>query len=98
MIEAFVFIPPGICIGNNVFIGPHTVFTNHKHPENRKKAPFVPEITIVQDNVTIGANCTIGPNITLRRGCTIGMGSVVTGDISEKALAYGNPAREVPFT
>src|SRR3989339_670944 len=32
-IEAFVFIPKGVTIGKNVFIGPATKFTNDKYPK-----------------------------------------------------------------
>lgn len=95
-IEAFSFIPPGVEIGDNCFIGPHVVFTNHKHPEWRNKR-FIPERTIVEDDVTIGAGSVILPGVRLHRGCTVGAGSMVTTDIPEDALVYGNPARQIPF-
>ncbi len=31
-IEAFAFIPPGVVIEDEVFIGPHACFTNDKYP------------------------------------------------------------------
>ncbi len=32
-IEAFAFIPPGVVIEDEVFIGPHVCFTNDKYPK-----------------------------------------------------------------
>lgn len=92
LIEAFVFIPPGVEIGNNVFVGPHTCFTNHKHPRIMG-LKFTPERTVVEDGVVIGANCTILPGIVLGKGCTIGAGSVVVKSVPRGATVYGNPAQ-----
>ena len=89
-----VFIPENVIVGDNVFLGPHVVFTNDKHaPSNgawRSEPP-----TIVEDDVSIGANATILPNITLGRGCKIGAGSVVTKSGSPGAVVAGNPARDM---
>ena len=35
-IQAFVFIPEGVIIGNNVFIGPNVTFVNDKFPRSKK--------------------------------------------------------------
>ena len=89
-IEAFSFIPPGVEIGNNVFIGPHVCFTNDKHPPSL--IDFVPLKTIVEDGVSIGAGAIILPGITLHKNCVIGAGSVVTRDIAKGITVFGNPA------
>ena len=58
------FIPENVVINNNVFIGPHVVFTNDKYAPSqgawRKEKP-----TIVSEGCSIGANSTILPNLTL---------------------------------
>ncbi len=90
-IGSFVFIPPGVTIQDDVFIGPGTTFTNDKHPPSDGK--YWRE-TLVESGVSIGAGCTICPGVTLHRGCSIGAGSVVTKDVPEGVLVYGNPARE----
>ncbi len=66
-IQNHVCVWDGVTIGENCFIGPHTSFTNCKHPEKRltRKGPFTPDKTIIGDNVTIGANTTIIAPITL---------------------------------
>ena len=87
-IQAFTFIPEGVRIGNNVFLGPRVTFTNDKHPPSNEWL-----ITIVGDNVSIGAGATILPGISLGNGCRIGAGAVVTKDIPPNVVACGVPAR-----
>lgn len=87
-IQAFAFIPEGVTIGNNVFIGPHVCFTNDKNPPSGNWAK-----TVVEDHVTIGANATILPGITLGRGCKVGAGAVVTKSIPNGQTWIGNPAK-----
>lgn len=89
-IQAFTFIPKGVQVGNNVFIGPGVVFTNDKYPPSDNWLE-----TVIEDNVSIGAGVIILPGLTLRKGCKIGAGSVVTKDVSEGELVYGNPARRI---
>jgi acetyltransferase-like isoleucine patch superfamily enzyme len=92
-IQAFVFIPEGVKIGNRVFIGPHVCFTNDKHPTSHGAWELL--TTVVEDEVSIGANATILPGITLGYGCTVGAGAVVTKDVPANATVVGNPAREL---
>ena len=40
----------------------------------------------------IGANATVVCGVTLGRYAMVGAGSVVTRDVPDHALAYGNPA------
>lgn len=95
-IQNNVYIPEGVTIHSNAFIGPAVTFTNVKHPHaNGLNIHGQFEKTLVRSGCSIGAGSTILPGITLDRGCTIGAGSVVTKDIPELALAYGNPARVV---
>jgi acetyltransferase-like isoleucine patch superfamily enzyme len=91
-IQAFVFIPDNVVIGNRVFVGPHTCFTNDPHPPSHGAWKEL-DPTVVEDDVSIGANCTILPNITLGKGCKIGAGSVVTKSVKDGDTVYGNPAR-----
>ena len=86
-VQAFAFIPTGVRIESDVFIGPHVCFTNDKHPPSNEWL-----ITTVADGVSIGANSTILPGISIGANARIGAGSVVTKDVPAGALVYGNPA------
>lgn len=84
----------GVSIGDDVFVGPNVVFTNDLAP--RAANHTGPEdwlATEVGDGASIGANSTILSGIRLGRSCMVGAGSVVTRDVPDHALVYGNPAR-----
>jgi UDP-2-acetamido-3-amino-2,3-dideoxy-glucuronate N-acetyltransferase len=87
-IQAFAFIPEGVTLGDNVFIGPHVTFTNDKHPPSVDWSE-----TVVEDEVSIGAGAVILPGITIQAGATIGAGAVVTKDVPAGWTVKGNPAR-----
>ena len=84
----------GLRIGNNVCIGPNATFTNDKHPKSGNR-DFECMKTIVEDDVSIGANATILPGVKLGKGCVIGAGAVVTKDVPMGMTVVGNPAREI---
>lgn len=92
-IQAFAFIPEGVTIGNNVFIGPHVCFTNDKYP--KAYGDWERKNTIVGDGVSIGAGSIVCPGVTLGDGCMIAAGSVVTKDVGCNLLVAGNPARVI---
>lgn len=84
----------GVKIGNDVLIAPCVVTTNDIFPElpvedwtHRFRE------TIIEDNVSIGANSTIVCGITISKGTMIGAGSVVTKSTEPNGLYYGNPAK-----
>lgn len=83
-----------VTLEDNVFCGPSAVFTNVINPRSaysRKLSEY--RKTLVRKGATIGANATIVCGHTLGRYAFIGAGSVVTKDIPDYALAYGNPAK-----
>ena len=50
---------------------------------------------IIGDNVRIGGGAIILPGVTIGNNVVIGEGSVVTKDIPDKTIVYGNPCRAV---
>lgn len=89
-----VYITDHMVIGENVFIAPHVVFLNDKHP--RANNPnYRRDSPVVEDDVSIGGGAVILPGVRLGQGCVVGAGSVVTRDVLPYKTVYGNPAREV---
>lgn len=86
-----VNIYDGAIIKNRVFIGNNTSFTNVRTPRIGKPSKFLD--TIVEDDVSIGANATIVAGVKLGKGCVIADGAVVVGNIPPMSFAHGNPAR-----
>jgi acetyltransferase-like isoleucine patch superfamily enzyme len=86
-VRAFTFIPSGVTIGSDVFIGPRVTFTNDRYP--KIKGVFNLELTIVEDNVSIGAGSVILPGITIGEGSLIAAGSVVTKSIPKNVKFIG---------
>jgi len=83
-----------VSIGDNVFIGPHTVFTDDMHPPCPRYADCVP-MTKVESFVAIGANVMIAPGITIGHHCQIYGSAVVISDIPPFSVVAGNPGRVI---
>jgi len=81
-----------VFIENNVFIGPHTVFTDDKHPPCLKYSECVSEIYI-ESFVSIGANVTINPGLRIGHHSQIYSGSVITENVPPNSVISGNPAK-----
>jgi len=91
-IQNFATLYHGLTVKNDVFIGPHVCFTNDLYP--RAKIWYDEKVakTLVKDGASIGANSTIVAGITIGKNALIGAGSVVTKDVPDSTLVYGNPA------
>lgn len=92
-IENNVSVFEGVTLEDDVFCGPACVFTNVINPRSQlcRRHEFKP--TLVKKGATIGANATIVCGNTIGRYAFIGAGAVVTRDIPDYAMAYGNPAQ-----
>lgn len=91
-IKSGVYVWDGIIIEDDVFIGPNVTFTNDIRPRSK----IYPEEfikTYVKKGASIGANSTLLPCITVGKWAMIGAGSVVTRDVPNYAVVYGNPAK-----
>ncbi len=84
--------------GDNVFIAPDCGFHTAGHPidhERRNQGLEYAWPITVGDNVWIGAGVQVMPGVTIGNDVVIGGGSVVTKDIPDHSVAYGNPCRVV---
>jgi UDP-2-acetamido-3-amino-2,3-dideoxy-glucuronate N-acetyltransferase len=91
-VKCGVFIWDGITIEDKVHIGPNVTFTNDLYP--RSKHNFELARTVVKHGASLGANATIIAGITIGEYALIGAGSVVTKNVPNNALWFGNPARQ----
>lgn len=81
----------GVHLEDAVFVGPHASFTNDCTP--RAKLFRKPVSTLVCKGASIGANATIRCGVVIGRWAMVGAGSVVTKDVPNFALVFGNPAK-----
>ncbi|WP_297229144.1 acyltransferase [uncultured Desulfovibrio sp.] len=93
-IQNNVSVYKGVTLEDDVFCGPSMVFTNVFNPRAHIQRMDEARPTLVRQGATIGANATIVCGITVGRYALIGAGAVVTRDVPDFALIYGNPARQ----
>ena len=88
-----VSVYDGTILEDDVFCGPSMVFTNVFNPRSfiSRKKEF--RKTLVRKGATIGANVTVICGNTIGQYAFIGAGAVVTKDVPDHALVYGNPGK-----
>jgi UDP-2-acetamido-3-amino-2,3-dideoxy-glucuronate N-acetyltransferase len=87
------FIPKGVILRDKVFIGPHVVFLNVRHPRPGKKGEI--RDVVVDEGVSIGAGAKILAGLKIGRDSFIGEGAVVVTDVPPESHMVGNPAFDV---
>jgi acetyltransferase-like isoleucine patch superfamily enzyme len=90
----------GIKIGNHVAIAANCTFAPANHAYKDKSRPireqgFLPGKggILIEDDVWIGANCVFLDGAILRRGCVLGAGSIVRGELAAYTVYAGQPLR-----
>jgi virginiamycin A acetyltransferase len=94
--------------GNGIFIGNHVAIAanctiapvNHAFMEKDKlitSQGFLPSKggVHIEDDVWIGANTVLLDGAIVRKGCVIGAGSLVRGELEAYGVYFGNPLQKV---
>ena len=89
-IQTGVYIPLFSEIGDSVFMGPFSKLTNDKY---MKRKEYKLKGSIIEDDVSLGANSVILPGLQIRKGTMVGAGAVVTKNTEKDDIIVGNPAR-----
>ena len=99
-IQNYVSVYHGVTIEDGVFIGPHVCFTNDMKPRAINPDGTIKGIddwkvstTLIRMGASLGANSTIRCGVVIGRWAMVGSGSMVTRDIPDYGLTFGNPAR-----
>ena len=90
-----VSIYNGVTAGDYVFFGPSCVLTNDLIPRCKysKNGNYIK--TIIEDGVTLGANCTIVCGNTLGKDSLIGAGCVINKNVEKNSVMVGNPGKKI---
>jgi UDP-2-acetamido-3-amino-2,3-dideoxy-glucuronate N-acetyltransferase len=91
-VKCGVYLWDGIKIENRAFIGPNVTFTNDKYPRS-KQYPQKFQTILIKAGASIGANATILGGVYIGEKAMIGAGSVVTKNVPDGELWFGNPAK-----
>ncbi|MDO9086867.1 MAG: acyltransferase [Anaerolineaceae bacterium] len=99
-IQNYVSVYHGVTLENGVFIGPHVCFTNDLKPRAinpdgtfKSADDWVLSRTTIKKGAALGANSTIRCGVTIGEWAMVGSGSVITRDVPDFGLVFGNPAR-----
>ncbi len=99
-IQNYVSVYHGVTVEDGVFIGPHVCFTNDLRPRaiNKDGSPksaedWVLSVTLIKRGASLGANTTVRCGIVIGEWAMVGSGSVVTRNVPDHGLVFGNPAR-----
>ena len=87
-------------LADGVFIGPNVCFTNDKQPRAinpdgslKSVDDWVASTIKIGMGAAIGGHSCITPGVTIGKWAMAGSGSVITKDVPDYGLVYGNPAR-----
>ena len=90
----------GLELEDGVLVGPAVCFTNDflpraVNPDLSLKSADDWHVghTRVREGASVGANSVVITGVSVGRWALVGAGSVVTRDVPDHALVYGNPAR-----
>ncbi len=84
----------GVYIGNNVKIGHMCSFAtiNHGTSKDKRETLLLKKI-VIKDNAWLGDKVTVLGGVTIGENSIIGANSLVSKDIPDNVVAFGNPCK-----
>lgn len=88
-------------IGKNVMMGRECIILSRNHEISNTEIPMIEQgfqeekTPVIGDDVWIGHRVIILPGAKIGKGCVIGAGAVVSGEIPDYSIAGGVPARVI---
>jgi UDP-2-acetamido-3-amino-2,3-dideoxy-glucuronate N-acetyltransferase len=100
-----VFVFHGFNVEDGVFLGPGAMLLNDKNPRSINSDGTLKAATdwtasegLVRNGASVGGGVVVLPGITIGRFAMVGSGAVVTREVPDHGLVYGNPARLKGFS
>ncbi|MFO7914687.1 MAG: hypothetical protein R6U43_03235 [Candidatus Krumholzibacteriales bacterium] len=87
-----IYVPQYTVVEDNVFMAPGVTIANDIHPGCPESGECM-RGPVLKKGCRLGVNVVVVPYVTIGAGTLVGAGSVVTRDLPDGVLAYGNPAR-----
>jgi acetyltransferase-like isoleucine patch superfamily enzyme len=99
-----VFVYHGFDLESGVFLGPGAMLLNDKNPRAvnpdgslKSDADWTVSKGVIRQGASIGGGAVVLPGVTIGRFALVGSGAVVTRDVPDHGIVYGNPARLQAF-
>jgi len=96
--SAFVF--HGFTLEDGVFLGPGVMLLNDKHPRAinadgslKTDSDWTVSEAVVRRGAAIGGGAVVLPGVTIGSFAMVGSGAVVTSEVPDHGIVFGNPAR-----